>query len=110
MRVAPDWLGAPGVGFNHEAKIVRDNHGIRRIVGHWYGRIKRPVEADGAQEGVLSVGDQPVSGQDTGRGSAVVDQSLPAWKSPRGRPEIQLTREAARQRDDSRRHRGSPDD
>jgi len=56
MLVAPHWLGAPGVGFHYKAEIVRDHRSISGIVGGGEWRIKRPVEADGAQERVLRVG------------------------------------------------------
>ena len=106
--VAPGWLRAPGMGFDDEAKIVRDGRGIGRIVGCWQGSVKRSVDTDRAQQGVLGIGGQTVSGEDTGRGDAVVDQPLPAWEGPRGRPKIDLTWQAARQRDHGRRHRGAP--
>src|SRR5215813_5029109 len=101
-RVAPGWLRAPGMGFDDEAKIVRDGRGIGRIVGCWQGGVKRSVDTDRAQQGMLSIGVQTVSGEDTGRGGAVVDQPLPAWEGPRRRPEIHLVWQMARQRDHGR--------
>ena len=50
-----------------------------------------------------------MSGENTGRGGAIVDQPLPAWESPRRRPKINLAWQVARQRDHGRRHRNSPD-
>ena len=51
-----------------------------------------------------------MSGEDTGRGGTVVDQPLPAWEGPRGRPKIELAWQVTRQRDYGRRHHNSPDD
>ena len=47
-RVAQGWLGAPGMGFNDEAKIVRDGRSINRIVGCWQRSVKRSVDTDRA--------------------------------------------------------------
>src|SRR5262245_50475151 len=97
------------MGFHDEAKIVWDGCGIGRIVGCGQRSVKRAVDTDRAQQGVLGIGGQTVSGEDTGRGAAVVNQPLPAWEGPRGCPKIYLVWQVVRQRDHSWRHRNSPD-
>jgi hypothetical protein len=97
------------MGLDDKAKIVRDGRGVVCIVGGWQGTVKCAVDTDRTQQGVLGIGSQTVSGEDTGRGRAIVDQPLPAWESPRGRPEIHLAWQAVRQRDHGRRQRRSPD-
>jgi hypothetical protein len=96
------------MGFNDEAKIVWDGRGIGRIVGCWQGSVKRSVDTNRAQQGVLGIGGQTVSGEDTGRGDTVVNQPLPAWEGPRRRPKINLAWQVARQRDHGRRYRHNP--
>src|SRR5262245_11897611 len=80
--VAQYWLRAPGMGFHHKTEIVRDSRGIAGIIVGGYGSVKCAIETDRTQQGVMGVGRQTMPGQDTGRGGAIVYESLPAWEGP----------------------------